>query len=95
MARLRSTHLDYFLITDPLPYFRKGMLRDAERQLKSSLMDQDMVVTYLELVKVPVNEQKNTRRLRSPQPPQLACAGHPPGVWRGVMAVRLRYRMPF
>lgn len=28
------------------------MLRDAERQLKSSLMDQDMVVTYLELVKV-------------------------------------------
>lgn len=29
-----------------------GMLREAERQLKSSLMDQDMVVTYLELVKV-------------------------------------------
>lgn len=28
-----------------------GMLREAERQLKSSLMDQDMVVTYLELVK--------------------------------------------
>lgn len=28
------------------------MLREAERQLKSSLMDQDMVVTYLELVKV-------------------------------------------
>jgi len=28
------------------------MLREAERQLKSSLMDQDMVATYLELVKV-------------------------------------------
>ena len=28
------------------------MLREAERQLKSSIMDQDMVVTYLELVKV-------------------------------------------
>lgn len=27
------------------------MLREAERQFKSSLMDQDMVVTYLELVK--------------------------------------------
>lgn len=30
----------------------KGMLREAERQLKSSLQDQDMAVTYLELVKV-------------------------------------------
>lgn len=28
------------------------MLREAEQQLKSSLLDQDMVVTYLELVKV-------------------------------------------
>lgn len=28
-----------------------GMLREAERQFKSSLLDQDMVVTYLELVK--------------------------------------------
>ncbi|CAN0211296.1 unnamed protein product [Ascophyllum nodosum] len=33
-------------------YYKLGMLREAERQLKSSLMDQDMVVTYLELVKV-------------------------------------------
>lgn len=29
-----------------------GMLREAERQFKSSLEDQDMVVTYLELAKV-------------------------------------------
>ncbi|CAM9995497.1 unnamed protein product [Ectocarpus sp. 12 AP-2014] len=33
-------------------YYKLGMLREAERQLKSSLMDQDMVVTYLDLVKV-------------------------------------------
>ncbi|CAM9462681.1 unnamed protein product, partial [Hapterophycus canaliculatus] len=33
-------------------YYKLGMLREAERQLKSSLMDHDMVITYLELVKV-------------------------------------------
>jgi len=33
-------------------YYKLGLFRDAERQLKSSLKDQDMVVTTLELVKV-------------------------------------------
>uniref|UniRef100_A0A7S3UNH3 UDP-N-acetylglucosamine--peptide N-acetylglucosaminyltransferase SPINDLY n=1 Tax=Heterosigma akashiwo TaxID=2829 RepID=A0A7S3UNH3_HETAK len=33
-------------------YYKLGLYRDAERQLKSSLKDQDMVVTVLELVKV-------------------------------------------
>lgn len=42
---------DLVLYTTPLGE-TLGMLREAERQLKSSLMDQDMVVTYLELVKV-------------------------------------------
>lgn len=40
-----------FDLSAPLGHI-PGMLREAERQLKSSLMDQDMVVTYLELVKV-------------------------------------------
>lgn len=30
----------------------KGVYRDAESQLKSALKQQDMLVTYLELVKV-------------------------------------------
>ncbi|CAM9659200.1 unnamed protein product, partial [Phaeothamnion confervicola] len=33
-------------------YYKLGMLRDAERQFKSSLKEQDMVATHLELVKV-------------------------------------------
>lgn len=37
-----------------------GMLREAERQLKSSLMDQDMMVTYLELVKVHTSRSIST-----------------------------------
>jgi hypothetical protein len=31
---------------------RAGLYRDAERQFKSSLKDQDMLLTQLELVKV-------------------------------------------
>ncbi|KAG5191229.1 hypothetical protein JKP88DRAFT_259616 [Tribonema minus] len=33
-------------------YHKLGMYRDAEKQLKSSLKDQDMLLTHLELVKV-------------------------------------------
>lgn len=46
-----SSYICVWLFVDP-PCQKLGMLREAERQLKSSLMDQDMVVTYLELVKV-------------------------------------------
>lgn len=42
----------YTALPPPTSCETLGMLREAERQLKSSLMDQDMVVTYLELVKV-------------------------------------------
>lgn len=56
----------------PLPRFTIGMLREAERQLKSSLMDQDMVVTYLELVKVLVcghERDPESLEIRSPCSP--------------------------
>jgi len=33
-------------------YFQLGLLRDCEKQLKSSLRQQEMVSTYLELAKV-------------------------------------------
>ena len=33
-------------------YYRLGMFRDSEKQLKSSLRDQEMVDTYLYLAKV-------------------------------------------
>jgi tetratricopeptide repeat protein 8 len=33
-------------------YFQLGLLRDAEKQIKSSLRQQEMVTTYLELAKV-------------------------------------------
>ena len=33
-------------------YYRFGMFRDSEKQLKSSLRDQEMVDTYLYLAKV-------------------------------------------
>lgn len=48
-----------------------GMLRDAERQLKSSLMDQDMVVTYLELVKVCFCERRRIIMFSPPLPGEI------------------------
>jgi hypothetical protein len=36
----------------PPPPVPSGLYRDAEKQLRSSLKQQDMLVTYLELVKV-------------------------------------------
>jgi len=42
-------------------YYKLGVFREAERQLKSSLVEQDMVVTHLELCKVYLRlDQPNT-----------------------------------
>ena len=42
-------------------YYKLGVFREAERQLKSSLAEQDMVVTHLELCKVYLRlDQPNT-----------------------------------
>ena len=42
-------------------YYQLGLFRDAEKQFESSLRNQDMVITYLELCKVYLRlDQPNT-----------------------------------
>lgn len=42
-------------------YYQLGLFRDAEKQFKSSIKQQDMIITYLELCKVYLRiDQPNT-----------------------------------